>query len=88
MKSRIAIILIVAALALGSGCTESQRQGISHWKSDLIGLKRTITLYSYNGQPIKQWKGRYKVEVSGGTARFMDDGKAIIISGIFLIEEQ
>ena len=88
MKIKLAVLLMLAAFLLVSGCTERQRQGISHWKSDLIGLKRTITLYAVNGQPIKSWKGRYKVEITGGAARFLHDGKAITISGTYIVEEE
>ncbi len=89
MRMKIALVSILGVFALCAGCTERQRQDISHWKSDLVGLKRTVTLYNDNGQPIKTWKGRFKVEVSGSTARFIDDdGKAVIISGTYLIEEQ
>jgi hypothetical protein len=85
----IGIAILICAMALiMSGCTEKQRQDISHWKSDLIGLDRKITLYNCDGKPIKQWEGRYKVEVAGNTARFIHDGDAVIISGTFVIEEQ
>ena len=85
---KLVLILLSTTLLMCSGCTQKQRQELSHWKSDLIGLKRTITLYGENGKPIKTWEGRYKVETSGCTARFLDDGKAIIISGTFVIEEK
>ncbi|MBI5248585.1 MAG: hypothetical protein HY912_03750 [Desulfomonile tiedjei] len=88
MKRLFLTVLILAMTSLIASCTESQRQGYSHWKSDLIGLKRTITLYSADGKAIKTWSGRYKVEVENGTARFMHDGKAIYISGTFIIEEE
>lgn len=87
MRPRVFLLIVIAALFLAAGCTERQRQSISHWKSDLVGLKRTVTLYANNGQAIKSWKGRFKVEVSGGTARFLDDGRAVMISGTYIIEE-
>ncbi len=78
-----------AALMLSAvGCTESQRNQISHIKSDLIGLDRVVTLYNDHGGVIKTWKGDFKVEVLGSSARFLDeDGNAVIISGTFVIEE-
>ena len=85
---KLVMMLLAVTLLMCAGCTEKQRQGISHWKSDLIGLKRIITLYGENGKAIKTWEGRYKVETSGCTARFLHDGKAIIISGTFIIEEK
>jgi hypothetical protein len=88
MVKKFALFVSLVALSLTlAGCTERQRQDLSHWKSDLIGLKRTITLYSHDGKPIKKWNGRFKVEVHGGAARFIVDGKAVIISGAYIIEE-
>lgn len=69
------------------GCTAQQQSDYSHWKSDLIGLNRKITLYS-NGRPLQVWEGRFKVEISYGVARFIHDGKAVIINGTYVIEEK
>jgi hypothetical protein len=88
LMKRFLIMGLFICAALFSGCTERQRQDYSHWKSDLVGLKRTITLYAADGKQIKSWSGRYKVDVQGGSARFLHDGKAIIISGTFIIEEE
>jgi hypothetical protein len=65
----------------------SVQQRISHAESRAIGLDRTITLYSNDGKPIKSWKGRVQVEIEGGAARFILHGKAITISGTYVIEE-
>ncbi len=87
MKTGVFVSVCLMMLLFLSGCTERQRQDWSHWKSDLVGLKRTVTLYADNGTPIKSWNGRFKVDAGGGTARFLHDGRAIIISGTFIIEE-
>ena len=87
MKTGAFVSVCLMMVLFLSGCTERQRQDWSHWKSDLVGLKRTVTLYADNGTPIKSWKGRFKVDVGGGTARFLHDGRVIIISGTFIIEE-
>lgn len=63
------------------------QQQVSHWKSETIGLNRTITLYSNDGKPIKTWTGRVQVEIQGGAARFILGGKAVIIAGTYVIEE-
>jgi hypothetical protein len=87
MKAKQACLPVFIVSLMVAGCTERQRQDISHYKSDLVGLKRTVTLYSGNGQTIKTWKGRFKVETKDGVARFLHDGKAIVISGTYVIEE-
>lgn len=82
----IVTLALFSALTV-TGCTEKQRHEYSHWKSDLIGLNRRITVYSATGTPIKSWEGRYKIEIKDGVARFIHDGKAVVISGTFIIEE-
>lgn len=80
-------LLLVGATLL-AGCTEDQRKSIKHAKSGLVGLKRTITLYDCSGKPIKEWSGRFKVELQGGTASFItDDDREVKISGTYVIEE-
>lgn len=83
-----AVLLAVFLLSAAGGCTESQRKDIKHVKSDLIGLKRKVTLYSCDGQPIREWEGRFKVEMNGSVATFIDDdGNEVKIAGTFVIEE-
>ncbi len=82
------LCLLLCILFLMSGCTERQRKNIKHMKSDIIGLKRQVTLYDCNGKVIRTWKGRFKIEVQGAYISFIDDnGKDIKISGTVLVEE-
>ncbi len=81
-------IFVIAILGLYTYLSlPTVQQKISHAKSEAIGLDRTITLYSNDGKPIKTWKGRLQVELEGGAARFVVHGKAVIISGTYVIEE-
>jgi hypothetical protein len=90
MKSLKSIVIGTGTLMLGAvifgGCA-SQEQSWSHFKSSWTGLDRKITLYGEDGRPIREWKGRYNMEVEGPSARFMHEGKAVHISGTFVIEE-
>lgn len=91
-KTKVILVLIgifaVATLGLYTYFSLPKvQQRISHVKSEAIGLDRTITLYSNDGKPIKTWKGRVQVELEGGAARFVLHGKAVIISGTYIIEE-
>lgn len=85
MKKIAAVIIMVGCISLLSGC--GLQQQVSHLKSDLVGLERSIELYANDGSKIKEWQGRYKVEVTGNSARFMHKGKAVNIAGTFVIEE-
>jgi hypothetical protein len=89
-KMIIAGIIIVVFFVLGLYVylsLPSVQQRISHAKSEAIGLNRTITLYANDGKPIRTWKGRVQVELVGGAARFVMHGKAVIVSGTYVIEE-
>ncbi len=80
-------VIMLFSLTLSS-CTERQRKNLKHMKSDIIGLKRKITLYDCNGKVIRQWEGRFKVETIGAYVSFIDDdGKDIKISGTVVVEE-
>ncbi len=89
-KQVFKFLLILAMLLFFTfGCTEKQRKEIKHIKSDLIGLKRTVTLYDNNGNVIKTWKGRFKIEVQGCFISFIDDnGKEVKLSGTIVVQEQ
>ncbi len=81
-------IFLFLGILLFAGCTEKQRKELKHVKSDLIGLKRVVILYDNNGKIIKQWKGRFKIEIQGNFLSFIDDnGKEVKISGTVLVQE-
>jgi uncharacterized lipoprotein YehR (DUF1307 family) len=82
-----AALILFMSVAITS-CTERQRKNLKHMKSDIIGLKRKITLYDCNGKVIRQWEGRFKVETIGAYVSFIDDsGKDIKVSGTVIVEE-
>lgn len=89
MNRKLAVVLLIFLLVLGlGGCTERQRKNLKHFKSDIIGLKRRVTLYDCQGNPIRRWEGRFKIEVQGSFISFIDDdGKDIKISGTIVVEE-
>ncbi len=78
----------LAVALLAGGCTKGCQQRVSHLKSNLVGLDRTITLYAHDGSVIRAWDGRFQVEASAGSARFIHEGKAVYIAGTFVIEEK
>ncbi len=87
--NRLIAFILILFFTLGLfACTERQRKNLKHLKSDIIGLKRRVTLYDCNGKVIKSWQGRFKIEVQGAYISFIDDnGKDIKISGTVVVEE-
>ena len=91
MKKRLVAAVIALAMVLMmtlSGCASWSR----FWKSvgsDFSGgLNRTVTVYSYDGTPIKSWSGHFDVSESENEVFFDIDGKRVIIHGGIVINEQ
>ena len=86
MRKMLFLISILAMFLLQS-CSGCETQW-KHTKSNWFGLERVVVLYDANGKEIKRWKGDLQVENHGGSVSFVLDGKTIIVSGTFTIEEQ
>ncbi len=88
IKKQVLIIIFILCAIFIFSCTEKQRKELKHFKSDIIGLKRIVTLYDCNGKIIKQWKGRFKIEIQGAYISFIDNnGKEVKISGTIVVQE-
>ncbi len=88
IKKQVLIIIFILCAIFIFSCTEKQRKELKHFKSDIIGLKRIVTLYDCNGNIIKQWKGRFKIEIQGAYISFIDNnGKEVKISGTVVVQE-
>jgi len=86
MKNIFLIALLLSVISIG--CTQSQQKGLKHFKSNLVGLNRVVTLYSANGDVIRVWKGDFQVEVIPPGIAFIDDnGNEVKVSGTFVVEE-
>ena len=79
-------LLLFGALILKiPGC----QQKIKHIQSSVSGLNREVTLYSNDGTIIKEYDGRIKIEEgTGGKTQFILNGRIIVISGTYIIEEK
>jgi uncharacterized lipoprotein YehR (DUF1307 family) len=86
MKKFVLIFLSVALFFIGC---KSVNNSWRHFKSGVVGLSRTVTLYSNDGKVIKQWQGNFLIEDKGGTISWVgDDNKTVLISGTFTVEEK
>lgn len=69
--------------------SESGKRALKEQQSDLNGgLERTVTLYSYNGDEIKSWSGKFDVSSSETETYFDIDGKRVIIHGGIVVNEE
>ena len=88
MRTRICLVLGLALLVfLLDGC-EGCRKDLRHMASSLSGLDRVVTLYSLNGTVIKQWRGKFVVEITDGIASFIDENdNEIKVNGTYTVEQ-
>lgn len=89
------VVCIVLTLAICGvfmwWCTnsESGKRALKEQQSDLNGgLERTVTLYSYNGDEIESWTGKFDVSSSETETYFDIDGKRVIIHGGIVVNEE
>ena len=87
MLKKLLVAGATLAILGGIGGCEDAAKTLKHFKSGAVGLKRVVTFYAPDGT-VKKWSGKFKVEVTGGTASFItDDGKEVKVSGFYTIEE-
>lgn len=82
------IALLIVTSVFMTGCQSWQRE-MKSLRSDLNGgLNRTVTVYTYDGVPIKSWSGKFDVSASENEVYFdLNDKRTIIHGGIVINEE-
>lgn len=82
-------IVICGAIIWWCSTSETGKRAIKAQESNLNGgLERTVTLYSYNGEEIKSWAGKFDVSSSETETYFDIDGKRVIIHGGIVVNEE
>lgn len=88
--SLIGIILTAFCLFCAVSCFGPQnvKHIIKNLNSSVTGLKRTVTVYDYNGNVLGEWNGKFTVKTSRDDTDFIvDDQRIIIRGGIVIIRE-
>lgn len=86
-------MILVAAIGAGmhwyyNGTARGQR-ALKSQESNLDGgLSRTVTVYSYSGDEIASWSGKFDVTENDQETYFDIDGRRIIIQGGIIINEE
>ncbi|MGN1175774.1 MAG: hypothetical protein ACI4S1_09980 [Roseburia sp.] len=89
MKKKIAVFALLAAMVLAlSGCASWSRTWKSFGSDITGGLNRTVTVYSYDGDVLGQWSGKFDVSESENETFFDVGGKRVIIQGGIVINEE
>lgn len=70
--------------------TESAKRFWKSWDSNWEGgIERTVTAYSYTGEELGKWSGRFDLEEHEDRVVFDDeDGRRVIIRGGIVIAEE
>ena len=89
MKKKIAVFALLATMVLSlAGCASWNRE-LKSFKSDVAGgLDRTVTVYSYDGDVLGQWSGKFDASESESETFFDVNGKRVIIQGGIIINEE
>lgn len=89
MKKKIAVFVLLAAMVLSlTSCASWNRMWKSFGSDISGGLNRTVTVYSYDGDVLGQWSGKFDVSESEQETYFDINGKRIIIQGGIVINEE
>ena len=81
----LTFVLLVGSLC---GCAGFQR-GMKTIGSDITGgLDRTVTVYSYDGEKLGEWSGKFDVSSSEQETFFDINGKRVIIQNGIIINEE
>lgn len=81
-------IMIVSTLCM-TGCQEVKRS-LKDTKSQWTGLNRTATVYDQSGNIIKEYKGKFDIEVNeyGNKIKFDIKNKRVMIYNATVIVEE
>lgn len=89
MKKKIAVFALLATMVLSlTSCASWNRMWKSFGSDISGGLNRTVTVYSYDGDVLGQWSGKFDVSESEQETYFDINGKRIIIQGGIVINEE
>ena len=81
----LTFVLLVGSLC---GCAGFQRSMKTIGSDITGGLDRTVTVYSYDGEKLGEWSGKFDVSSSEQETFFDINGKRVILQGGIIINEE
>ena len=81
----LTFVLLVGSLC---GCAGFQRSMKTIGSDITGGLDRTVTVYSFDGEKLGEWSGKFDVSSSEQETFFDIDGKRVIIQNGIIINEE
>lgn len=88
---KLVVLLVSVVLLVGvtAGCESLDRVG-KDIGSSVSGLNRTLYVYDQNGDLVKEYKGKFDIEVNeyGNKVKFDLNGKRVLIYNMQVIVEE
>ena len=85
------IVFVIGVIVLGcfwAVKNEDIQKGIKHNISSAIGLDRVVQVINAQGEVIRTWEGRFKIEPFGAGISFLDkDNNEVKIMGPCIVQE-
>jgi len=89
MLKRALLVSIICVSGLLGGCSSCSRMKKSLSSDMSGGLNRTVTVYDYNGDVIREWDGKFDISENDTKVYFDDQyGKRVIIYNAIVISEE
>lgn len=86
MCAGLVVVIVISLIILSP---QSFRRSIKSFGSEFGGgLNRTVSVYSYDGELIRSWYGKFDVSDSENEVFFDVNGKRVIIHGGIVINEE
>jgi hypothetical protein len=84
----VAVVAALASVGGLSGCASCSRGAKTLAQDVGGGTNRTVTVYDYDGERLREWKGRIDYQRDGEGILFDMDGKRYsVVGGIIVTEE-
>ena len=89
MKKIFAVLLVLLmCFSMFTGCASWQRSVKSTVSDFTGGLYRRVTAYSYDGDVLGVWEGKFDVSESSTETFFDLNGKRVILQNCIIINEE
>lgn len=85
---RLVLITVILVSGLLGGCSSCSRMSKSIGSDFGGGLNRTVTLYDYSGNKLREYSGKFDVSESENEVYFDLNGKRVILHGGIVVNEE
>ena len=81
-------ILLILSFLMTTSCAKINKKAKDMQSNYMGGLDRQITVYTQDGTPLRQWKGKADLSFKDGRTLFDINGKRVTVQGGVVITEE